>query len=60
MWNVAINDKLTCNIKVRKRLSNENMFRDIWGEFIDFVLTKGKGCVPSQESMYFWKVKGDP
>lgn len=36
------------------------MFRDIWGEFITFVSTKGKGCEPLQESMYFWKWTGVP
>lgn len=29
-------------------MTNKNMFRYLWGKFIDFVLTNGKGCVPPQ------------
>ena len=52
IWNIAINDKLTCNLKVKK---GEIIFNDIWGRFIEYVLTKGKGEVPNQESMKFWR-----
>lgn len=29
IWNIAINDKLTCNLKVENDLLNKNMFIDI-------------------------------
>ena len=42
---------LTCDIKLKKELLNKNIFNDIWGDFIEFVLIKGKGQL--QETLQF-------
>ena len=55
IWNIAINDKLTCNLKVKKGEMKKNNFYDIWGRFLEYVLTRGKGKAPNQESMQFWR-----
>lgn len=34
IWDIAINDKLTCNINVMKGIITKDVFVDIWGEFI--------------------------
>lgn len=53
VWNIAI-DKLTCNTKVKKELF-ENILITIGGNFITFLLIKGKRRASLQESLQFWK-----
>ena len=53
IWNIAINYKLTCNLKVKKGEIKNNNFYDIWGRFPEYVLTRGKGKAADQESMQF-------
>ena len=55
IWNIAINDKLTCNLKVKKGKMKRNKFYDILGRFLEYVLTRGKRKSPNQESMQFWR-----
>ena len=55
IWNKAINDKLTCNLKFKKDELKNNNFYEIWGRFLEYVLTRGKGKAPNQESMQFWR-----
>ena len=55
IWNIDINDKLTCNLKVKKGELKNNNFYDIWGRFLEYVLARGKGKAPNQESMQLWR-----
>ena len=34
MWTMAINDKLTCETKIRKGILNTNDFKEIWNLFL--------------------------
>ena len=38
IWNIAINDKLTCNLKIKKGELKRNDFYEIWGKFLEYVL----------------------
>lgn len=38
IWNIAINDKFRCDVKLKKGLLNTNIFNDIWGDLVQFVL----------------------
>ena len=42
-WNMAINNKLTCEIKIRKGILNVNDFKDMCNLFLVHVFEKGKG-----------------
>ena len=53
MWNTAINDTLTCGLKVRKGIS-KHYLKAIW-VFLVYVVGKGKGNILGQESLYFWR-----
>lgn len=37
MWDVAINDKLTCNLKIKKEYLTLMIFKDIWNPFLIYV-----------------------
>ena len=55
IWNIAINGKLTSNLKVKKGEMKKNNVYDIWGRFLEYVLIRGKGKAPNQESTQFWR-----
>ena len=58
MWNLAINDRLTCELKVRKGQLKENVFSQIWNKFIEHVFLKHKGYTTPEESIQFWNETG--
>ena len=39
VWNIALNDKLTCSLKVKKGELKRDIFYDIWGRFIEYIRT---------------------
>lgn len=39
---MIINDKPTCDIRIKRKVIGIYVFLDIWGEFVDFILIKGK------------------
>ena len=67
--NIALNDKLTCNIKVKKGELKKNSFYEIWGRFLKYVNKRkgessksrinsvlGKRTIKEEEE-YRWKKK---
>ena len=36
IWNIAINDQLTCNLMVKKGELKKNIFYEIWGRFLEY------------------------
>ncbi|XP_078238100.1 cation channel sperm-associated protein 1 isoform X2 [Pogona vitticeps] len=42
IWNIALSDKLTCNLKMKKGELKKNNFYVIWGKFLEYVLIRGK------------------
>ena len=46
MWSLGINDKLTCEIKVRRGMTKYNDFKEVWDLYLNYVFAEGKGHKP--------------
>lgn len=57
-WNIALNDILNCETKIRKRILNTNYLKDIWNLFLVHVFEKVQSYTPGGESLYFWRQMG--
>ena len=57
LWDIAINDKLTCDMKIRRGQLKNNYFKKIWNVFLEYVFWGGKGYTPREETMTFWSEK---
>uniref|UniRef100_A0A803U0J0 Reverse transcriptase domain-containing protein n=1 Tax=Anolis carolinensis TaxID=28377 RepID=A0A803U0J0_ANOCA len=53
-WKLAINDKLTCILKVKKGIWKQSDYDAVWGKFVVKGLKNKEGKLPSQEEMRFW------
>ena len=55
VWDVALNDKLTIELKIKRGEISSNNFYDILGKFVEFVLVKGRGKASKEYSIQFWR-----
>ena len=55
VWDIALNDKLTIELKIKRGEISSNNFYDIWGKFVEFVLVKGRGKASKEYSIQFWR-----
>lgn len=55
IWKFALNDKLTCDIKIRSGIYKENVFWNTWQPFVDFALGRLDESAPVPYQRNFWK-----
>ena len=55
VWDIALNDKLTTELKLWRGEISSDIFYAIWGRFVEFVLVKENGKAFKQQSIQFWK-----
>ena len=55
MWNLAINDKLTCELTARKGLLKENSLNGNWNGFLEHILPKHKGYTLNSGIIIFFE-----
>ena len=58
IWSLAINDRLTSEMKIGWGVTKFNDFKDVWNLYLKYVFLKEKGYRPSEEFMYLWKGMG--
>ena len=58
MWNLAINNKLTGEMEIRRGRVKSNDFKDLWNSNMEYVSSTGKGYRLAEESMNFWRRMG--
>ena len=58
MWSLTINNKLTCEMKIRRGMVKSCGFKDMWNLYLEHVFLKGKGYRSAEESMYSWRSTG--
>ena len=58
LWDMAINDKLTCDMKISRGQMKNNDFKKIWNVFLEHVFRRGRGYTPSEETLKFWNENG--
>lgn len=55
MWKLALNDKMTCDIKIRNGNYKEDIFWKIWKPFVDYALGNLDASVPVPRERGFWR-----
>ena len=58
LWEMAINDKLTCDMKIRRGLSKYNNFKKTWNVFLEHVFQGRKGYTLREQTMKFGRENG--
>ena len=58
LWDMAINDKLTCDMKISRGQMKNNDFKKIWNAFLEHIFRRGRGFTPREETMIFWSENG--
>ena len=55
VWDIALNDKLTIELKIKRGEISSKIFNDILGKYVEFVLVKGRGKACKEYSIQFWR-----